>query len=491
VKPTSLTDITGLRAARWTRESTAGQFDAFGADAQREQQDRAIERYGLIDTGLSWSVAHSGRTIGTTAQFAEMMAAAGTAFDILVVGYVSRFARDLRTAVNARHDLHAAGAAILFADERLLSTDEEAWEQWAREAVEAESYSRRLARRVREGYAAKRRRLGEPGGRPPFGFIRTGKPPILHPDADAIGLVKTAFELACQRRTDHQIAAELGLTVHIVRSILTNPIYTGYLRDGASASVQPVIDPTTFEQAQAVRASRARKGDGSRAIRVYALPMIRCAGCGRRLVGDTGRYRHLQPCDTFVGARRRSAFRHRLVRSGGHSYPATLYENVIPAVLDKAALTADELADAAALYGEVQLPVDEVGLRRIARERVAAAERFSVDRDVDRLQQRMDELDDEERRLRTPATSRPDWKQVLAVLRDLPAMWREADQADRRRMAVELFDSINVTGARAMTIDFTTGIRGEVVMMDRVGAKGSTAPPSINIILPWGAKAVG
>src|SRR6185369_6432581 len=64
--PRSLEDLRGLRSARWTRESTAGQVDNFGPDAQREQQDRAISRYGLTDTGISWSVAHSGRTIATT-----------------------------------------------------------------------------------------------------------------------------------------------------------------------------------------------------------------------------------------------------------------------------------------------------------------------------------------------------------------------------------------------------------------------------------------
>lgn len=152
--PGSLDGLAGMRAARWLRESTERQRDQFGPDAQREQQDRAMVRYGLVDTGLSWSVAHSGRTIAGTAEWAEMMAAAGVGYDVLVVGYVSRFARDLRTAVNARHDLHAVGAAILFADERVLSSDPEAWETFAREAVEAEAYSRRLARRVTEGYAA-------------------------------------------------------------------------------------------------------------------------------------------------------------------------------------------------------------------------------------------------------------------------------------------------------------------------------------------------
>jgi len=37
--PASLDAVTGLRAARWFRESTSGQFDNFGPDAQREQQD--------------------------------------------------------------------------------------------------------------------------------------------------------------------------------------------------------------------------------------------------------------------------------------------------------------------------------------------------------------------------------------------------------------------------------------------------------------------
>ena len=44
-----------------------------------------------------------------------MLAGAGEDWEVLVVGYVSRFARDLRTVVNARHDLHARGAVILFA----------------------------------------------------------------------------------------------------------------------------------------------------------------------------------------------------------------------------------------------------------------------------------------------------------------------------------------------------------------------------------------
>jgi hypothetical protein len=69
-----------------------------GPDAQAEQQTRAIERWGLLDTGDAWEVAHSGRTIASTGPWAEMLAGAGEDWEVLVVGYVSRFARDLRTA---------------------------------------------------------------------------------------------------------------------------------------------------------------------------------------------------------------------------------------------------------------------------------------------------------------------------------------------------------------------------------------------------------
>ena len=120
--PASLEQVRGLRAARWIRESTTGQYDNFGPDAQREQQDQAIARYGLADTALEWSVASSGwksawRTAGLGGH--ARSANAGE-FDVLVVGYVSRFLRNLKQTLDVVEDqLHAAGVVVLFADERL------------------------------------------------------------------------------------------------------------------------------------------------------------------------------------------------------------------------------------------------------------------------------------------------------------------------------------------------------------------------------------
>lgn len=475
--PRSLEDLAGRRAARWIRESTVGQFDAFGPDAQREQQDRAIERWGLLDAGLVWQVAHSGRTVGQTPAFREMLAAAGTDFDVLVVGYVSRFARDLRTAVNARHELHAAGAVILFADERILTSDEDRWDEWAREAVEAESYSRKLARRIREGYAAKRRQLGEPGGRPPLGFRRVGRPPRLELDPVGCATVRAAFVRADAGAPDRAVAAAGGLTLDTVRGILTNPIYVGRLRDGSPASVAPLVDLPTWQRVQELRARRRTRGGKPETVRAYALPMLRCAGCGARLIGDTGRYRHRAPCAIFSVARRRLTFRHRLVRSAGSSYPAELYEGAIGLALEAAALSDRSLVEAAADYASVMHQPDRLAPRRIEAERQRALGRYRADRDVAALEARMAALDAEESAQVRTSPQPIEWREVLPWLRDLAGLWRESEGSMRRRIAEQLFDQVDALGCRELSVmpsqaALEHGLMAGVHTVTVVGAKG-------------------
>ena len=123
----ALDDLTGLRSALWVRESTVGQFDAFGPDAQREQYERAVERWGMVDSGVGWSVAHSGWKIARHPAWADMLARAGFDFDVLVVGYASRFARSLEAHVDARRAFHAAGASILFADDNKATVTRRVW----------------------------------------------------------------------------------------------------------------------------------------------------------------------------------------------------------------------------------------------------------------------------------------------------------------------------------------------------------------------------
>ena len=289
--PRSLDELAGLRAAHWGRESTGRQADRFGPAAQRAQREGAIARYRMIDSGIEWIVAHSGRTIASTTQFSEMLERAGHDYDVLVVGYVSRFARDLRTAVNARHELHLAGAVLLFADERVLSSDEDAWETWAREAVEAEAYSRRLGKRIREGYAAKVRDCADQGGGlVPLGFHRTSDRKLLEVDPDRMPQAVAVWELAAQGLADAAIAAQTDLSLWVVRGVLRSPLYAGRLRDGRPTSFPSPLEPSTIEAALAFRRGRTRAGNRLRQNRTYALsgggPLV-CGRCGLAAKGDT------------------------------------------------------------------------------------------------------------------------------------------------------------------------------------------------------------
>ena len=172
--PGSLDEIAGLRVARWIRESTRNQFDRFGPDSQREQQDRFIERHGLLDTGLVWQVAQSGSTVWRSSAMGAMLAEARAgSFDLLLAGYANRWQRNLRRTLELlEDDLHPAGVALVMCDRRILSSDPGDWDELVAEATGAERYVRRLAGRTTDGYAAKFDRHNDQAGNPPLGFRR-------------------------------------------------------------------------------------------------------------------------------------------------------------------------------------------------------------------------------------------------------------------------------------------------------------------------------
>jgi hypothetical protein len=215
------------------------------------------------------------------------------------------------------------------------------WDQFVREAHEAEAYSRKLSNRVGEGYAAKRRRLGVPGGnRAPFGIIREGKPSTLRIDEAKAATVRRACELAAAGQTDWEVAAATGLAKTHVGELLTNPIYAGRLRTGEPAGLAPIVEPALWSRVQSMRELRRTRAPGRIVKRNYPL-RLRCSGCQRFLYGDVGRYRHPAPtCDAFIAgtpdARRRYT-KGDDKRAGGHSYPQAWYEDAIGLLLSEVA----------------------------------------------------------------------------------------------------------------------------------------------------------
>jgi DNA invertase Pin-like site-specific DNA recombinase len=456
--PPDLDHVRGLRAARWTRESTGkadketgrpkgSQWDSFGPDAQREQQDRAIERRGLVDATkadptLDFRVAHSGRTVGETAEFAQMLERAGQDFDVLVVGYVSRFARDLRTAVNARHDMHVRGAVLLFADEQLLSSDERHWKEWADEAVEAEAYSRKLGRRIAEGLEAKRRRLGEPGGRPPYGFAREGKPPVLVEVPEHIELVRAMFRWAAEGLTDREIANRTGLKKTRVSEVLTNPFYNGVLRDGNRRAA--VIDDELWAQVQEMRSRHSRRHPGPTTYRQYLWSgLIRCRACRRGLTGHVERYRHVEACVAFRAARPGGTdLRHK-----GDSYKAEVYDDIAPRALAHVVATAGLIAEVEDdLNARLDHQPDQFWLARIRRQRNQATRDLEADRDVVVWKTTMERLDSEESEAQKVNGTGMTSHEIAESLADLQGLFAAAEPATQHRIVQALFEQVEVLG---------------------------------------------
>ncbi len=451
--PRTLEDLCGRRCALWIRESTAGQLDNFGPQAQREHYEREVARLGLVHTRLEWAIAASGWTEAWRTQaWAEMMAAAAAGqFDVLVAGYASRFSRNLQQTLNAVNDqLHPAGVAVLFADERLLSSDPNDWDQFVREAHEAESYSRKLSKRVAEGYAAKRRRLGVPGGnRPPLGTSRSGRE--LSVDEEKLSLVRRAYELSAAGLTDRQVAAEVGLRLTHVREVLTNPFYVGKLRDGSPSALGALIEPAIWNKVQALRGRYSRRHRGSPRRRQYALSMlVSCEACGRRLTGHGGRYRHVDACEQFRAAAPRvyQKFARNLDhRTKGQSYRAEWYDDMVGAALGRVAASAKLMTDVMPKAVAAQPGVgDSFSLARIERDREVATTRYRRDRDIAALEAAMERLDTEERQSRERPVDAVTPESARYYLSNLWDLWRDTEAEGRRAIAEAAFDGIEAMG---------------------------------------------
>ena len=300
-----------LRAARFTRESTKGQDDRHGPEAQREHQDRAIERLGATDTGIHWRVAHSGLSVHQTSEWADMIARAGRDYDVLIVAYTSRLARSVESQIAAVKALHAAGASVYFCDERIRTSEPRDWENWMREAVEAESYSRRLARRVTEAYEAKWRR-GRPGGNVPYGYRAD-----FSIDPIAAEKVKSIFtDYATTNASLAVLAERYGVEEEAVKNWLRNRTYLGVaIRHGTmetTGTFEPIVTPELFAAAASARQNKHRAG-GPPTYRPNMLRKIVWCSCGTHIRLDGrdrqkhDRVRHVNPCEAWGAHERKRA----------------------------------------------------------------------------------------------------------------------------------------------------------------------------------------
>jgi hypothetical protein len=183
--------------------------------------------------------------------------------------------------------------------------------------------------------------------------------------------------------------------------------------------------------------------------------MLHCAGCGKRLTGDTGYYRHREPCQAFVEAR--PAVPRTRGRWNGHAYRKEVYEEVVEGLLAENALGAGTMTGVVGALNRSAATPDRRELDRIERERARATAAYLRDRDTARLEARMQELD----RAAEAASAPKDAGTVptdvaVRYLQDLPATWKAAEGgAGRQLLAGALFSRNEVLGLREATVHLT------------------------------------
>lgn len=325
--------------------------------------------------------------------------------------------------------------------------DEDEWERWAREAVEAEAYSRRLAKRIRAG-----------------------------------------------GRTDREVGLATGLAPTHVAEVLTNPFYAGRLRTGEPSCLGALVDVRTWEHVQSMRARYSRRHRGGVNRRQYGLAgLLICASCGRRLTGHVGRYRHLDACEPFKAAAPRRYMRHQTSldpRVKGESYKADVYEAAIGRAFEHVAVSSRLKVTTVAI---ARRPDPEGGdvlaVARISRERDQAALRFAKDRDLGRLEATMTRLDAEAASAVVRPSRTPTAAEARTYLEALPDLWAKTSDAGRHAIAEAVFERIDVLGVTDYTFTLTARAKahgwdaafghGDVAVSNGRSGRGERASASL------------
>lgn len=471
--PRSTSDLRGLRAARWIRESRPGQLDNSGPAAQRYEQDDAIERFAMVDTGLAWEAGHSGwkdSAIATSEKWADMLARAGTEYDVLVVAYVSRFCRNLNIGTTIREQLHAAGATIYFAEDRILLSDEDDWRKWADRLVDAEGYSRDLRRTMERTYRTKYRTHADPGGMAPLGFRRSGgTPSVLEVDPDTIRQVVYLFERFAVGISTEQLARETGLHVERIKPMLRNRIYNGWVRRydewvPAAWRDNPPVPDALFDRVTEVRAAKSRGGGPRRTDRVDLLNGLLFCVCGQKLwsepTGDKYRKRHRAPCDAWGRPER---------------LLAETWEGPIRAQLSGLDLSPATVTRVAKAFAAPPPLPNEVAVRRIERERRMLADKYArgglseaeLIAEGQRLKRESEAL------ALAPIASEITSDQAIAYMRDFAATWADGGKREQADLARAVYERIEVRGPEFVALTLTPRAEAHGLAL--------TLPESVNV----------
>jgi predicted site-specific integrase-resolvase len=464
--PAALEDLEGKNALVYVRVSTKRQAKRYGIPAQLERISRFTKAYGLNVLEV-YEDDRTGTNASRRDAFQALIAAvsAGRA-QVVVVAYVSRWARNEFDGFGTLQRIHEAAGCLVVADRALLSTDRRRFTELARELVEAGDYSRKLSETISTTIEEHVRLRSDAWGELPYGFRRGGEHRTARPDPAKMPAAVRAWELAAAGHSDRSIATQIGLTLWTVRGILRSPLYAGRLKDGREARWPRQVPAAVVEQALEHRRSRTRIGE-RQTYRVHPLsgggPLV-CDACGRAIRGDTKRRASGEPYRVYR--------HHEEVCPGWpvKESPATVLEGQVEQMLAGARPNLESAARIRLALAAPPAGPDRLAIGRLdARLRQLASELTSPDRTRD-PREVLEELEaaraDRATAAATPAETeaiRPE--DALEWLGSLAALWRDTDDEGRRALAVATFVRLGVVAGEARgshrIVDVETTVEAE------------------------------
>jgi DNA invertase Pin-like site-specific DNA recombinase len=333
---------------------------------QRAMQDEAIERLGLIDSGVERLIlnsAWSGRTgdkepPALTSEGMRDLIECGE--PVLLVGYSTRFMRSTTDAGTLMRELHRRGSVVYVASDDLLSTRDHG--DIIAKVLSGWNYSNDLSKTMHAANRVRWIEQGLPTGMPPFGFNRDWS---HHPEnAQTVRNVFADYD--SNNGSTQVIADRYEIDVEQVKVILRNPAYKAVAQfngEERPASFAAIVDPDLWERVAARREARHWASGGRRTARPSMVRNKIYCQCGRRLRlnGTSGqgrrRIRHLPPlCDAW----------------GEHEHKSLArFEDTIKTVLRSTTIS-DAILDRAVEIHIAETsapPRDEISARRRAKQR--------------------------------------------------------------------------------------------------------------------------
>lgn len=464
--PITPADLVGLRSRGYVRESTEGQGEGFSPDAQRASIERWATEHGLLAPDRFYVDLVSGSGALQRSDFQAMIrdAEAGT-FDVLLVHNTSRFARNREDAMAYKRKLAAAGVAVVFCQQSLISGDEHRFIEEGVNELFDEFYSRQLASWVRLGLRQKFE-AGYHNGTAPLGYRRANDRELAIVPAEA-ALVRSIYERYATGAHSYAslcdaLNAEGALTKRgqlwtkgSLETLLGNRLYVGDVvwHPGAedeqvrAGRHDPILTPDLFDRAQRAR-QRHDRAQGSQAKhRVYPLSGLAvCATCGARYHGvPLGKYR-------FRALRH---FERSACSARSQSLNCQTVEKQLGLVLQALRLPRD---------------VERLVARIVAGTQgqdLAEARRTSLERRLDRLKDLyvagdLDRAAYEERRgaIKSDLAAMPRPQPVdlarvesaVAMLRQASKVWERAPLDAQRDIAREVFAAVQMEGPNVVGI---------------------------------------